>query len=68
MSTHYRRLPYGLSSFREVRKGDFAFVDKTRLIEVLERMAVRFPLFLRPRRFGKTLVTTMLMEYYQTEP
>lgn len=57
-------LPYGLSSFRDIRQEGLAYVDKTNLIEALEQSSIRFPLFLRPRRFGKTLITTMLMEYY----
>ena len=58
------RLPYGLSSFRDIRQEGLAYVDKTPVIEALEHSGLRFPLFLRPRRFGKTLLTTMLMEYY----
>ena len=60
------RLPYGLSSFRDIRQEGLAYVDKTPVIEALERCGLRFPLFLRPRRFGKTLLTTMLMEYYDS--
>lgn len=64
MSTHYCNIPYGLASFRDIRRAGAAYVDKTQVIERLERLNLRFALFLRPRRFGKTLLTSMLKEYY----
>lgn len=59
-----KRIPYGLASFQAVRDAGLAFVDKTKVIEALERLEIRFPLLLRPRRFGKTFLTTMLEAYY----
>ncbi|MCP4702225.1 MAG: AAA family ATPase, partial [Gammaproteobacteria bacterium] len=38
------------------------FVDKTRYIEKLE--TVENPVFLRPRRFGKSLLCSILCHYY----
>lgn len=58
------RLPLGISSFAEIREGGYAFVDKTQTIEKLEKTASPYVLFLRPRRFGKTLLTSMLLAYY----
>lgn len=58
------RLPLGISDFPEIREGDYAYVDKTRTIEKLEKAASPYVLFLRPRRFGKTLLTSMLLAYY----
>jgi len=55
-------LPYGLASFEEMATGNYYYVDKTMFIERLER--VKFPVFLRPRRFGKSLFTEMLRCYY----
>ena len=59
-----KRIPYGLASFQAVRDAGLAFVDKTKVIEALERLEIRFPLLLRPRRFWKTFLTTMLEAYY----
>lgn len=57
-------VPYGDSSYQSVRKNGFAYVDKTRYIEVLETRFGKFPFIVRPRRFGKTLFTSMLYAYY----
>jgi len=57
-----RLLPYGSANFEEIATGNFYYVDKTMYIEKLEN--VKFPIFLRPRRFGKSLHTEMLRCYY----
>jgi hypothetical protein len=57
-----RLLSYGLSDFARIRRDNCYFVDKTEYIAKLER--VRYPIFLRPRRFGKTVFTSMLRCYY----
>ncbi len=59
-----KRVPYGVDDFVSLRRGSFAYVDKTRFIEVLEQEGIRFPLIVRPRSFGKSLFTNMLMSYY----
>lgn len=64
MTKSLLQLPLGISSFTEIREGGYAFVDKTRTIEKLEKTASPYVLFLRPRRFGKTLLTSMLLAYY----
>ena len=43
---------------------DYAFVDKTKSIETYEKSKSRVSLFLRPRRFGKTMFIQMLKYYY----
>jgi len=57
-----RLLPYGSANFEEIATGNFYYIDKTMYIEKLEN--VKFPIFLRPRRFGKSLHTEMLRCYY----
>jgi len=57
-----RLLPYGSANFEKIATGNFYYVDKTMYIEKLEQ--VEFPIFLRPRRFGKSLHTEMLRCYY----
>lgn len=64
MSCQKKRLPYGVASFRDIKLGNFVFVDKTYFIKELEELGSPYVLFLRPRRFGKTLLTTMLQAYY----
>lgn len=56
-------IPYGIASFDEFRSENLAYADKTQAIEVLESRG-KFPLLVRPRRFGKTLLVSMLQAYY----
>ncbi len=57
-----RQVPYGVSDFRKVAMGDYYFVDKTRYIRELEKFVT--PVFLRSRRFGKSLWCSILECYY----
>ena len=56
-------IPYGLSDYKSLIEEGYAYVDKTMYIRSLEQ-AGKYNLFLRPRRFGKSLFTTMLGYYY----
>ncbi len=56
--------PYGFATFPTFRVENYAYVDKTRFIEALERSETKTPFFVRPRRFGKTLFTQTLKAYY----
>ena len=55
-------IPYGLANFRDIIEENYYYVDKTHFIPLLEQ--VKTPVFLRPRRFGKSLFTEMLRWYY----
>ena len=55
-------IPYAVADFAEIRERGFYYVDKTRFIPYLERY--KAPVFLRPRRFGKSLLVSMLAHYY----
>ena len=50
-----KKLPIGIDNFEKIRKDDFYYVDKTKLIEQLLEQWGEVNLFTRPRRFGKTL-------------
>lgn len=58
-----KRIPYGMQNFEDVIKEDCYYVDKTSFIEQIEESNMYF-LFIRPRRFGKTLTLSMLENYY----
>ena len=60
----YKKIPYGLSNFADLIESGYAYVDKTRYIELLENENNRFQFLIRPRRFGKSLFLTMLENYY----
>ena len=57
-------LPLGYTSFEELRKDNKIYVDKTGLIP--EFVNINCPCFLsRPRRFGKSLLTTTLKSLFE---
>jgi hypothetical protein len=60
----YKKLPYGQSNFADLIESGYAYVDKTRFIELLENENNRYQFFIRPRRFGKTLFLSALENYY----
>ena len=55
-------IPYTISNFKKLITENHYYVDKTKYIAELEKVYI--PVFLRPRRFGKTLFTEMLRYYY----
>ena len=59
-----KKLPYGISNYEEIVEDGYYYVDKTMYIEKLENLAEKRILFLRPRKFGKTLFTSTLENYY----
>jgi hypothetical protein len=63
-TTLFKRLPYGNSDFRNIILQNYAYIDKTRFIEELENESNRNHFFIRPRKFGKSLFLTTLMNYY----
>jgi hypothetical protein len=55
--------PYGISDFNHIRSKGMLYVDRTACIPVLETAGQQL-LFLRPRRFGKSLLLSTLANYY----
>ncbi len=56
-------IPYGISDFEVIRKKNYLYIDKTRFLAVIEK-AGHYLFFLRPRRFGKSLLLSVLETYY----
>ncbi len=59
-----KKLPYGISDYERLVENDYYYIDKTMYIEKLENLAEPYIMFLRPRKFGKTLFTSTLENYY----
>ncbi|KIM06747.1 MAG: hypothetical protein KU28_07830 [Sulfurovum sp. PC08-66] len=59
-----KKIPYGISDFIRIKSEDFYFIDKTPYIEMIENYPSSFLMFLRPRRFGKSLLIAILEAYY----
>ena len=60
-----KKLPIGLDGFEKLRTNDFYYVDKTLFIKELLQNWGEVNLFTRPRRFGKTLNTSMLKCFFE---
>ena len=58
------KMPYGISNYEELVTENYYYVDKTKYIEKLEELPEKRIMFLRPRKFGKTLFTSVLENYY----
>ena len=59
-----KKLPNGISNYEELVEDGYYYVDKTKYIEKLENLTDKRIMFLRPRKFGKTLFTSTLENYY----
>ncbi len=59
-----KKLPSGISNLEELITDNYYYVDKTKYIEKLEDYPNKRIMFLRPRKFGKTLFTSTLESYY----
>ena len=59
-----RQLPKGISNYEDIVRENRIYVDKTMYIEKLEKLSDKTIMFLRPRKFGKTLFTSTLECYY----
>ncbi len=58
-----KKIPYGISDYKLIKEDNYYFIDKTKFIPDIENQG-RFLMFLRPRRFGKSLLVSMLESYY----
>jgi hypothetical protein len=62
-SKNTKPIPYGLADYGRVVKKDCYYVDKTRYLRSIEE-AGDYLFFIRPRRFGKSLLASMMEAYY----
>lgn len=59
-----KKIPYGISNYKHLVEEGYVYVDKTQYLERLENFHSPYVMFLRPRRFGKSLFTSVLANYY----
>jgi len=60
-----KKIIYGESNFKKVKiNNNYLYIDKTEFIETVENLNENFLIFLRPRRFGKSLFLSTLQYYY----
>ena len=61
----YKPIPIGIEDFKEIIDRNCYFVDKTLMIRDILDSGAKVTLFTRPRRFGKTLNTSMIRRYFE---
>ena len=64
VETNDRKLPVGIQSFEEIRKGGYLYVDKTDIIWQLANRNKTYNYLSRPRRFGKSVLVDTLEAYF----
>ncbi|RRR70121.1 MAG: AAA family ATPase [Candidatus Viridilinea halotolerans] len=57
------QFPYGISDFYKIRTEGYCYIDRTACIRAVEAAGMHL-IFLRPRRFGKSLWLSTLENYY----
>lgn len=65
MDATRRRYPIGIQTFSEIRKGDYLYVDKTEYVYRMTHSDGKYMFLSRPRRFGKSLLTSTLSAYFE---
>ena len=61
-----RQLPYGQTDYKKLIEKDYYYVDKTMYLQKLEDTKDKI-VYLRPRRFGKSLFLSMLDNFFNIE-
>ncbi|MBO5538973.1 MAG: ATP-binding protein [Prevotella sp.] len=61
-----RKYPIGIQTFSEIIRKDYLYVDKTDLVWQLAHYA-KYVFLSRPRRFGKSLLSSTLHSYFAGE-
>ena len=60
-----RRYPIGIQTFSEIRTKNYLYVDKTEYVYHLTHSDAKYVFLSRPRRFGKSLLTSTLHSYFE---
>lgn len=58
-----RRYPIGIQTFSEIQEGNYLYIDKTEYVYRMTKFA-KYIFLSRPRRFGKSLLTSTLHSYF----
>ena len=63
METLQRLYPIGIQTFSEIREKNYLYIDKTEYVYRMTHFA-KYVFLSRPRRFGKSLLTSTLHSYF----
>ena len=64
MELQERRYPIGIQTFSEIREKNYIYVDKTEYVYRMANGVAKYLFLSRPRRFGKSLLTSTLHSYF----
>lgn len=64
MAVTGRKYPVGIQTFSEIIRGEYIYVDKTDLVWRMQQLA-KFIFLSRPRRFGKSLLSSTLHSFFE---
>ena len=59
-----RLYPFGIQTFSKIREGNYLYIDKTAYVYRMTHSASSYMFLSRPRRFGKSLLTSTLHSYF----
>ena len=59
-----RLYPIGIQTFSKIRDGNYLYIDKTAYVYRMTHSASSYMFLSRPRRFGKSLLTSTLHSYF----
>ncbi len=57
--------PVGIQTFEKIIEGNYLYIDKTEYVYNLAKSAPTYYFLSRPRRFGKSLLTSTLKSYFE---
>ena len=65
MERQGRLYPIGIQTFEKIRVGNYMYIDKTEYVYRMVHSASNYIFLSRPRRFGKSLLTSTLKAYFE---
>ena len=65
MSTSRRKYPIGIQTFSKIREEGYLYIDKTEYVYRMTHTNSLYMFLSRPRRFGKSLLTSTLHAYFE---
>ena len=60
-----KTIPIGIQTFERIRKEDMLYVDKTEYVYHMTHTDGKYFFLSRPRRFGKSLLTSTFRSYFE---
>lgn len=65
MEQQLKKCPVGIQTFKDIIEGGYLYIDKTEYVYNLTHGAPKYFFLSRPRRFGKSLLTSTLKSYFE---